>query len=92
MPRLLENLSPGTRVMDANGADVGEVLAVYGAGQGQLAEFLQIRWSGRNEDVLLPADDVMRIEDSGIVLVHTVGAYDQLAAFDPSANPTLHRL
>ena len=92
MARLLEDQPPGTRVFDADHAPVGEVRAVYGSGDGRLAEFVLVYWTKRGEAALVPADDVTAIEENGIILTHKAGAYDGLAAFDPSANPMLHRL
>ncbi|HZZ64054.1 MAG TPA: hypothetical protein VFE17_01020 [Candidatus Baltobacteraceae bacterium] len=92
MARLLEDLPAGTRVFDDDHSPVGEVRAVYGSGEGRLAEFVLVHWSKRGEAALVPADDVTAIEDDGVILVHKEGAYDGLAAFDPSANPSLHRL
>lgn len=79
-------------MFDEDGKDVGEVRALYALGESRLAEFVLIRWTKRNEDALLPADDVSTIGELGIVLAHKEAAYDRLAAFDPSANPMLNRL
>ena len=91
MARLLEELTPGTPVRTADGAHAGEIRAVYGSGQGRGAEFLAVFWTGRGEETLIPADEVISIAaDGGVELRST--SYADLPAFDPSANPLLHRL
>jgi len=92
MPRLLEDLTPGTPVRDSTGALVGEIRAVYGSGQARAAEFLLIYWTDRNEEALLPADEAMHIDDDGVTLRQSALAYEDRPAFEPSANPLLHRL
>ncbi len=92
MSRLLEDLVPGTPVRDDSGAHVGEIRAVYGSGAGRGAEFLLVRWTARDEDALVPADEVSRIDEQGVTLVSSEATYEQLPAFDPSANPMLRRL
>ncbi len=92
MPRLLEELQPGTPVRDDAGASVGEIRAVYGSGDAQSAEFLLVYWSGREEEALVPADEVMHVGDDGITLRQSVLAYEDQPAFDPASNPALHRL
>lgn len=92
MPRLLEDLQPGTAVQAANGEQVGEVRAVYGLGDARAAEYLLVYWTGRGEEALLNADEVSTINDSGVVLRSSSSIYADLPAFDPSANPMLHRL
>ena len=92
MARLLEEVPPGTPVRDRDGAVLGEVRGVYGSGEGRLAEFLLIYWSGRDVEGLLPTDDVAAVSDTGVELIGSAAAYEKLAAFDPSANPALHRL
>lgn len=91
MPRLLEELAPGTPVRTAGGVLAGEVRAVYGSGEARSAEFLLVFWTGRNEEALIGAEEVLNIaSDGGVELRCT--SYDELPAFDPSANPQLHRL
>lgn len=91
MPRLLEELPAGTPVRTADGAQAGEVRAVYGVGKAQVAEFILVFWQGRQEEALIPADEVLNIgTDGGVDL--RCKSYEDLAAFDPSANPLLHRL
>ncbi len=91
MSRLLEELRPGTPVRTSDGANAGEVRAVYGSGQARGAEFLLVYWTGREEETLIGADEVLSIAaDGGVELRCT--SYPELPAFDPSANPQLHRL
>ena len=93
MPRLLEELQPGTPVRANDGTQVGEIRAVYGSGNGRVAEFLLVYWNKRGEEALIAADEVTQVsDDDGVVLARSEGSYDQLPAFDPSVNPMLHRL
>ena len=92
MPRLLEDLRPGTPVRDSNEAQIGEIRAVYGSGDARTAEFLLVYWTDRGEEALVPADEAMNIDDSGVTLRQTAIAYADRPAFDPKANPLLHRL
>ena len=92
MPRLLEDLRPGTAVQAANGETVGEIRAVYGSGESRGAQYLLVFWSGRDEEALINADEVSTITDSGVVLRSNGTAYADLPAFDPSSNPLIHRL
>jgi hypothetical protein len=92
MPRLLEELTPGTPVRAADGSLLGEVRAVYGSGNGLVAEFLLVYWHKRGEEALVAADEVTRVTEDGVDLARNDSTYEQLAAFDPSVNPMLHRL
>jgi hypothetical protein len=92
MPRLLEELEAGTPVRAADGSLVGEVRAVYGSGNSLVAEFLLVYWNKRGEEALVAADEVTRVTDDGVDLARNHSTYEQLAAFDPSVNPILHRL
>lgn len=92
MPRLLEDLQPGTAVSAANGERVGEVRAVYGLGDGRAAEYLLVYWTQRDEEALLDAEEVSTITNEGVVLRSSGYTYADLPAFEPSANPMLHKL
>lgn len=92
MPKLLEELQSGTPVRSHDGTQIGEIRAVYGSGNARVAEFLLVHWLKRDEDALVAADEVTNVDDDGVLLGHSEAAYEQLAAFDPSANPLLHRL
>jgi hypothetical protein len=92
MPRLLEELAPGTPVCAADGTPIGEIRAVYGYGSARVAEFLLVHWNKRGEDALVAADEVTNVTDDEVLLGRSEASYEQLAAFDPSANPLLHRL
>jgi hypothetical protein len=92
MPTLLEDLQPGTPVQAANGEDIGEVRAVYGLGQARSAEYLLVFWKQRGEEALLDAEEVSTITSDGVVLRSNGVCYEDLPAFNPSANPMLHRL
>lgn len=92
MPRLLEDLQPGTPVRDTTGSAVGEVRAVYGSGSARTAEFLLVYWTARGEEALVPADEAMNVGADGVELRQSVEMYADRPAFDPAANPALHRL
>lgn len=92
MPRLLEDLQPGTAVYAANGETIGEVRAVYGLGEARAAEYLLVYWKQREEEALLDAEEVSTITNDGVVLRSNGSSYSDLPAFQPSANPMLHRL
>lgn len=92
MPRLLEELQPGTPVRDSNGSAIGEVRAVYGYGNARTAEFLLVFWTARGEEALLPAEEAMHVGDDGVTLRQSAGSYADRPAFKPASNPLLHRL
>ncbi|MFN2450505.1 MAG: hypothetical protein ABR508_12070 [Candidatus Baltobacteraceae bacterium] len=92
MARLLEEVAPGTPVFDGTGSRIGEVRAMYGSGEGRLAEFALIYWTARGAEALVSTDQVAGVSSEGVRLIGSQNAYDGLAAFDPSANPALHRL
>jgi hypothetical protein len=92
MPRLLEDLKPGTTVRDSSGSAIGEVRAVYGSGNARTAEFLLVYWTLRAEEALVPADEAMNVDDGGVTLRQSAESYNDRPAFNPSANPLLHRL
>lgn len=92
MPKLLEDLQSGTPVLASSGEPLGEVRAVYGLGESRGAQYLLVFWTGRDEEALLNVDEVERIGDAGVVLRSIGAAYAELPAFQPSANPMLHRL
>lgn len=92
MPRLLENLQPGTPVRGANGEIAGEVRAAYGSGKAQMAVYLLVFWTARGEETLIPTDEVMSITEEGVILRSNASTYADLPAFQPSANPLLHKL
>ncbi|HET7815887.1 MAG TPA: PRC-barrel domain-containing protein [Candidatus Baltobacteraceae bacterium] len=92
MATLLEEVTPGTPVVDRTGESLGEVRAVYGSGEGRLAEFVLVFWTARGAEALVPADDVESVSGGRVTLMGSAASYESLAAFDPSANPQLHRL
>lgn len=85
-------MQPGAPVRAQDGAAIGEVRAVYGSGSARVAEFLLVHWNRRDEDALVAADEVTNVSDDGVVLARSEASYEYLPAFDPSANPMLHRL
>lgn len=92
MARLLENLEPGTPVRAEDGTLVGEVRGVYSMGESRVPEFLSVFWLDRGEEALLPTDEVIAIDESGVLLRASRAAYTDLIAFDPRRNPLLRRL
>ena len=92
MPRLLDQLEPGTPVLANDGLRVGDVRAIYGSGDARVVEFLLVHWTERDEDALVGADEVTTVGDDGVTLGKHAASYADLPAFDPSANPVLHRL
>ncbi len=92
MPRLLEDLQSGVPVLDVDGMRAGEIRAVYASGDARGAEFLLVFWTDRGEEALVPADEAMEVDDEGVTLRQSVLAYADRPAFDPAANPMLHRL
>lgn len=92
MPRLLEELQPGTPVLDMNGSAIGEIRAVYGSGDALTAEFLLVYWTDRGEEALVPADEAMHVDDNGVSLRQSAASYADRPAFNPASNPLLHRL
>ncbi|MDP9016875.1 MAG: hypothetical protein M3N19_00955 [Candidatus Eremiobacteraeota bacterium] len=91
MSKRLEELKPGTSVLVGE-EQVGEVRGVYGIGDSLLAEYLNVFWTARNAELMVPTTDVLDIEDRGVILQGTVESYNDLSAFDVLAHPTMKRL
>jgi len=92
MPRTLENLTQGTAVLCGE-THVGAVLAVYAEGETRSAAIVVVDWSGRAVPVSLPANEVMTIDERGVVLMNADPAYyASLVDFDASRFPTVHKL
>lgn len=92
MPRLLEELEPGTPVRDNNGTQIGEVRGVYAYGETRSAEYVLVFWTERGEEALVPVDEAMNVTDDGMILRQSAGAYADRPAFDPAANPLIRRM
>lgn len=92
MAKLLEELDPGTPLRCDGGPIAGEVRAVYSTGESRGAEFISVFWTARGEETLVPAAEVLTIENGIVVLRSSLQAYSDLAAVDPAKNPLLHRL
>lgn len=92
MPRLLEDLQPGTPVRDNANTQVGEVRGVYAYGDTRSAEYVLVYWTARGEEALIPVDEAMNVTEDGMILRQTGPAYEDRPAFDPSANPLIRRL
>jgi hypothetical protein len=88
----LDQIEPGTPVIAKDGVRAGEVRALYGSGGARVVEFLLVHWEKRGENALLGADEVTTVGDGGVVLAKNASSYEDLPAFDPSANPVLKKL
>lgn len=92
MAYTLESLQPGTPVFVGD-IRVGELRALYTAGNSRQAELLVVHWSERNEDVAVPTTEVGSVDEGGVRLIALdVNAYETLASFDPARFPTVHLL
>lgn len=91
MPRLLENLERGTPVRSATEGTVGEVRGVFAIAQTRVPECLLIYWHDTKEETLLDADEVLSLNDDGVMLRSARKMYEVLPAYDPE-NPLLTRL
>lgn len=92
MPRTLENLTQGTAVLCGE-TRVGAVLSVYAEGETRSAALIIVEWDGRPGPVSLPANEVMTIDERGVVLMNADPAYyASLVEFDASRFPTVHKL
>lgn len=89
--RRLEDLEPGTTVFVGD-TQVGEVRGIYAIGESQLAEYSNVAWSSRNEELLVPTSDVLAIEQRGVVLQGGLDSYDDLAALGAGSDPKIRRL
>lgn len=92
VPRLLDQLEPGTPVIDGSGARAGEVRAIYGSGDARVVEFVLVHWTQRGEDALIGADEVIEVAEDGVTLAKDTSSYADLPAFNPAVNPVLRKL
>jgi hypothetical protein len=92
MPRLLETLQNGTPVFTEDDGKVGEVRGVFASGEGRGAELLLVFWTARGCEALVGAEEVMRLDENGVMLLSSLAVYDDLPAYEPGRNPLLHRL
>lgn len=92
MPRLLENLTPGTPVVTVSEGNVGEVRGVFASGETRVPQYLLIYWHDTTEETLLDANEVLSITDDGVMLRSARKMYEVLPAFDPQGTPLLRRL
>ncbi|GAC1504433.1 MAG: hypothetical protein NVS1B14_10250 [Vulcanimicrobiaceae bacterium] len=91
MRKRLEELDPGTPVLVGDTV-VGEVRGVYATGEAALAEYLDVFWTARDSDVLVPTSEVLSIEENGILLQGPLLSYDELPKFTMQSHPTVRRL
>ena len=91
MSKLLEELQPGTQVFVGE-ERVGEVRGVYSVGASKLPEYLNVYWSARQSELLVPTAEVRDIEGRGVVLQGPIETYRDLASFDPPSRPDITRL
>ncbi len=92
MAKKLEDLEPGDPICCEDGPKAGEVRGIYTKGASRVPEFLGVRWHGGRDEFLVSTDQVLRIEGNMAVLSGSQASYDDLVAFDPAADPLLHRL
>jgi len=91
MRKRLEELQPGTSVFVGD-EQVGEVRGVYSIGESKLAEYINVLWSSRATELLVPTTEVRDIEDRGVILQGPVDSYADLAVFDSPSHPEMTRL
>ena len=91
MKKRLEELDPGTPVF-VDDLRVGEIRAVYAGGEGSLPEYLNVYCNSRGAEVLVAANEVMSVEDRGVVLTGPIDAYRNVPTFDPASRIALRRL
>jgi len=92
MARTLETLAPGTPVF-AGDTRVGDVLSVLAEGDARSAEALVVRWDARDFEVVVPATEVLSIDEQGVHLIRTeADQYADLAPFDAERFPTMKKL
>ncbi len=91
MKKRLEELEPGTAVF-IDDVKVGEVRAVYAGGEGNLPEYLNLYCNSRGAELLVPANEVLDLEDRGVILSGPMQSYRDLMAFDVSSRPGLRRI
>lgn len=90
---MLENIERGTPVHCSDGGpSVGEVRGVYTSGESRIAEYLCIFWRDRGEETLLATDEVLSLEDRGVLLRASRASYADLVRFDATRNPVIHPL
>lgn len=91
MRRRLEELQPGTPVFVGED-QIGDVRGVYSIGQSKLAEYLNVAWTSRATELLVPTTEVRDIEDRGVILQGPLESYAELAPFDSPSHPEITRL
>jgi len=91
MRKRLEELQPGTPVFVGED-QVGDVRGVYSIGESKLAEYLNVAWTSRATELLVPTTEVRDIEDRGVVLQGPLETYADLARFDAPSRPDITRL
>ncbi|MBV8689678.1 MAG: hypothetical protein JOZ59_06190 [Candidatus Eremiobacteraeota bacterium] len=91
MKKRLEELDPGTAVF-IDDRQVGEVRAVYAGGEGKLPEYLTLYCNSRDAELLVPANEVLSLEDRGVILAGPAQSYANLMTFDAASRPGLRRI
>lgn len=73
---------------------VGSVDGVYAEGASQVAEYIVVRWTSRNDEpVLVATKDVTNIEPRGVILMgEDPDQYITAPLFNPKSYPSLRRL
>ena len=91
MKKRLEELEPGTAVF-VDDRQVGEVRAVYAGTEGNLPEYLNLYCISRDAELLVPANEVLSLEERGVILTGPVQSYSNLTIFDADSRPGLRRI
>ena len=92
MARLLKDLQPGTPVHATDRENVAEIRGVFASGDSRSVHYVLVRWTDSGEETLLDAKEILSIENEGVLLCSERETYRSIPAFDPSANPLMHRL
>lgn len=91
MKKRLEELEPGTAVF-VDDRRVGEVRAVYAGREGNLPEYLNLYCDSRRAELLVPANEVLSLEERGVVLAGPMQSYRDLMLFNAASRPNLKRI
>lgn len=91
MTKRLEDLEPGTTVFVGE-TQVGQIRGVYAVGDSQLAEYVAVAWDGRASELLVPTNEVLDIDDRGVVLAGPLDSYHDLRTVDSNSDPLIRRL
>jgi hypothetical protein len=91
MKKRLEELDSGTAVF-VDDRKVGEVRAVYAGQDGNLPEYLNVYCNSRRAELLVPANEVLTLEERGVILAGPMQSYRDLMTFEEASRPNLRRI